>query len=449
MADASDRLDSWKAIEEYLGRDARTLRRWERLGLPVRRVSGGRGHSVFAFKSEIDAWLKTHVDTPATPDVPAAAEPVPASVSAPKPEPKSEQVSAPGARPRRWRFAVAAALVIIAIVGWKAMAPAARQPISVAVSRKSVIATDTHGVEQWRYEFGADVTNEIPEIGTSSVVINGRDPAVFVRSSLLVHRPDELTLNGVLRWFSVDGHLDRSFSFDDHLSFAGRTYSEPWAMTDFRIDDSFGRRRIALAAHHFTWWPSVVTILDARFQREGSFVNAGWVETVRWSTPDRLVISGFNQRLDGGMVAMLDVHDMDGTSPEPSGSPFACDNCRNARPLTYVVMPRSEVNRVTGSAFNRAIVEVTASGVIAHTYEMAHDLKTGLTEGIYEFSPTLELMSASYGSRYWDKHRALELEGKLHHSRDTCPEKNGPPFVMVWTRDGGWKKVSTSRSSRP
>ena len=39
----TDRLDSWKAIAEYLQRTERTVRRWEQeLGLPVRRVSGER-----------------------------------------------------------------------------------------------------------------------------------------------------------------------------------------------------------------------------------------------------------------------------------------------------------------------------------------------------------------------------------------------------------------------
>ena len=34
-------------------------------------------------------------------------------------------------------------------------------------------------------------------------------------------------------------------------------------------------------------------------------------------------------------------------------------------------------------------------------------------EALYEFSPSLELLSASFGDRYWEAHRALEAEGKL------------------------------------
>ena len=53
-------LDSWKAISEYLDRDTRTCARWEKeLDLPVYRIDKDSSRSkVFAYKSEIDEWLK-------------------------------------------------------------------------------------------------------------------------------------------------------------------------------------------------------------------------------------------------------------------------------------------------------------------------------------------------------------------------------------------------------
>lgn len=55
-----ERLDSWKAIAEYLGRDVRSVQRWERgLGLPIHRVSGEKGGVVFAFTGELEHWLRS------------------------------------------------------------------------------------------------------------------------------------------------------------------------------------------------------------------------------------------------------------------------------------------------------------------------------------------------------------------------------------------------------
>ena len=52
-----DRLDSWKAIAGYLRRTERTARRWEQQeGLPVHRLPHQDRSSVYAFKSELDAW---------------------------------------------------------------------------------------------------------------------------------------------------------------------------------------------------------------------------------------------------------------------------------------------------------------------------------------------------------------------------------------------------------
>jgi len=53
------RLDSWKEIAAFFGRDERTVRRWEKeRGLPAHRVPGGARGSVFAYTNELADWLK-------------------------------------------------------------------------------------------------------------------------------------------------------------------------------------------------------------------------------------------------------------------------------------------------------------------------------------------------------------------------------------------------------
>lgn len=52
------RLDSWKAIASHLGRTVRTVQRWERYeGLPVRRLLHHTLSSVYAYVSDLDAWM--------------------------------------------------------------------------------------------------------------------------------------------------------------------------------------------------------------------------------------------------------------------------------------------------------------------------------------------------------------------------------------------------------
>jgi TolB-like protein/Tfp pilus assembly protein PilF len=55
-----DHLDSWKEIATYLKRDVTTVQRWEkREGMPVHRHQHDRIGSVYAFSSELDAWLQS------------------------------------------------------------------------------------------------------------------------------------------------------------------------------------------------------------------------------------------------------------------------------------------------------------------------------------------------------------------------------------------------------
>jgi PAS fold len=52
-------LRSWKEIAGYLRACVKTVQRWEqKYDLPVRRVTASKGAVVFAFRSEIDNWMR-------------------------------------------------------------------------------------------------------------------------------------------------------------------------------------------------------------------------------------------------------------------------------------------------------------------------------------------------------------------------------------------------------
>ena len=104
------------------------------------------------------------------------------------------------------------------------------------------------------------------------------------------------------------------------------------------------------------WWPGLVTILDDAGERRGTFINAGWVDRVHWLSSTRLMISGFSEAFNGGMVALLDVGALDGRSPEVPGGVSACS--RQQPGQFALVLPRSELNIVTASRFNRAVLHV-------------------------------------------------------------------------------------------
>jgi hypothetical protein len=61
------RLNSWKEIAAFFGKDERTVKRWEsQRGLPVHRLPGGTRATVFAFTAELDQWLRSGRPTAGT-----------------------------------------------------------------------------------------------------------------------------------------------------------------------------------------------------------------------------------------------------------------------------------------------------------------------------------------------------------------------------------------------
>jgi tetratricopeptide (TPR) repeat protein len=91
------RLDSWKEIAVFFGRDERTVRRWEKeRGLPAHRVPGGGRGGVFAYTDELREWLKgraNELEVPELESVRAVADgALPANVS-----PENETIKGPPA----------------------------------------------------------------------------------------------------------------------------------------------------------------------------------------------------------------------------------------------------------------------------------------------------------------------------------------------------------------
>jgi hypothetical protein len=55
----SDRLNSWKEIGSFIDRDERTAMRWAKLhGMPVHHSPGGSHARVYAYRSEVSAWVQ-------------------------------------------------------------------------------------------------------------------------------------------------------------------------------------------------------------------------------------------------------------------------------------------------------------------------------------------------------------------------------------------------------
>ncbi len=182
------RLDSWKEIAAFFGRDERTVKRWEKeRALPVHRVPGGVRSGVFAYPTELSQWLKDPgaAATESSEQHSVAEENLsPAGVIREARGAISQRVYAPAAPPSSSKFQVARILglllaILLGFIILKHQIP--RQPTSAsatniapAVQRPNPEAEDLYlkGRYFWNKRTPEDL-NKALDLFTQAIV---RDP---------------------------------------------------------------------------------------------------------------------------------------------------------------------------------------------------------------------------------------------------------------------------------
>jgi tetratricopeptide (TPR) repeat protein len=186
------RLTTWKEIGAFFDRDERTVKRWEASrGLPVRRVPGkGRG-SVFAYESELVAWLNGGgpAEAVAAPDAAPAESsdperPADAPISLPRtpPPPLSPPTAARDTRDGRkigaavvgFVGAACLGLAVVAIHGgwpagaWGTVMPARR----LAAPDAAAVALYRAGTHSWQMRTPEGLTRAVADFNQAIL----RDP---------------------------------------------------------------------------------------------------------------------------------------------------------------------------------------------------------------------------------------------------------------------------------
>ncbi len=187
------RLDSWKEIAAYLGREVRTAQLWEKSeGLPVHRHQHRRQGSVYAFESELDAWRGARKLSP----VEEAPEP---AVEAPAP---------PSSTRRTLAVVGGAAIVVAAIIGlaiWGFAIWRTRRVAVEAVSSVVVLPFADFSRQHNLGYFGDGLTEEI--IDALSRVPNLR---VVARTSAFAFKGAGKDIREIGRQLGVDGVIEGS-----------------------------------------------------------------------------------------------------------------------------------------------------------------------------------------------------------------------------------------------
>jgi hypothetical protein len=416
------RLDSWKEIAQYLGRDERTVQRWETdCALPVHRTPGRRRGSVFAYLYELDAWLAGRNETLRVP------------------APTAGMAVSPSKRRLRYiQLGLGLFLVVAVIVAGLARR---RQHHTETALRLSLVEDRIIGLDQqsqkvWEYRLRESSQWPLDASASWQLIDIAGKPAFLVIAS---HKSSG---GGELDCLSADGTLLWHYEPKMSLKFGKQVDDGPWAITAFEVVHDSAKLQLWASVGDSIWGHSFVEEIDPQTgQPQVRFVNNGAIYAIRSVVSDNtryLLAGGFNNEYDSPMLAVLDPSQPYAVSPQTPGTRFYCEKCKPGSPLKYFLMPKSELNQLVGQRPNSVQhIDLLGQTIDASTSELSDAMRA-----IYFFSLTPEISphSVTLASTYWSEHRRLEREGRINHPAEQCQDYLHPKPIRLWA-SGRWSEL--------
>jgi DNA-binding winged helix-turn-helix (wHTH) protein len=350
----------------------------------------------------------------------------------------------------------ALALLVVGTGWWLANRPGA--PVRVSLVRDQLTAWDAKGRVAWEYTLPEPAEIQ-PVQGSEAVTFQDLTGDGHLELLMLVNPLPRMPAAAsspsynsvlfkrtVLYCFSNRGKLLWAYSPDAvKLPFNGRVFEGPWRALAMLFTPREQGKYIWISFVHNTWWPNFVMRIDARGGATMAYLNSGSLGSlayVRNTSGGYVIAAGTNNGYGSAVVVIIGENDPPSVSPQIAGTPYGYDQWAGGPYLLYV-LPPSELFRMSGESFHGvAAVQVSGHRIQVQTNE-GKDIITGPGNGpyllgFYEFSTDFKLLSASLSDTYWNAHRRLEQEGKIHHTAEQCPDRKIASRVRLWLTNRGW-----------
>lgn len=426
------RLNGWKEIATHLGKGVRTVQRWEKLyGLPIHRL-GDTGEIVYAFRGEIDEWLRrvdrgntlssreeasaqaaeqASPDRAAPPPIPRV-PPIPAAPPVPLAPPATPTSRSPAPPDLDARRAAARRGTLLALVSLAALATLAgawawwsrsprnvpaerREPVSWRIDDQDFVALGADESELWRYPLGIASREEFDTARepqwSSPVAIADLDNdglnEVLVMVSAAIKRTDRalfcLNADGTLRW---------RYQPQDTQRYGDTLYTSPWLSWKFLVHrNPDGTRSVWAVSVHGFEFPTVLERLDPQGNVLSRYWSNGYINVVNevvWQGRRVLLVGAANNEHKGASLAVLDGENPSGRAPAANRG-YLCTTCPGGDPLAFIVFPTTPMGALQGET--SGVVEAWIHGtdeIIAGVKDLHSPL---LMEGVVHFTLDGEL----------------------------------------------------------
>jgi hypothetical protein len=432
---SSDTLHGWKDIANYLGRSTRAVQRWEgELNLPVHRIQGANGPTVYAHRAELDDWKKSRdLPKPTFDEVPEATadENLPATTNSP-----SERTQA--GKPT-WRLLALTAILTLTAGVWIGQRLRLPEPTTGPIAHldfvgRSVVALDSQSRVVWSHDFGRQVSRADDhlgsELGDNGVPATNNDTIVVgVR---LTSPGGAQTDSDILVGFSRSGIEKWRVTPNFKLACGKDNFAGPWSISSIVFGQGSDSPKVYAAFRNHTWWPSILLEIDEAGNQRVIYVQAGWIRSLaEWKSPAGhfLAVGGVYNEFEHPSTTLIDLNGPPAMSPH-SDPRFNCTDLPAGQPVAAYLWPTLDVRAESAYPMTTAVMALE-NGLRIQLEETGGD-------AIGELNTDLSVRSFSLADNYWTVHRRREAEGFINHTAEACPERTRPQPIEKWTSATGW-----------
>lgn len=325
------RLDGWKEISGYLGRDVRTCQRWElELKLPIYRVKQDSIRSkVYSYTAEIDDWFNLTL----------------------------KNNNGETKRIRSKKRIVPAILIVIVLVAVffgffsfvfskknqaAKLAPASQNPVRWDVKGSQIVVFDIRDNIVWT----KDIHNSVPQESFYIFELSPSETDIVInklnnRNKIVLQDIDNDSKNEVLIYFNHEDPKERCVSLIDndgsdmwtkHFEF-NQEYREGRIVNNYRVSklafediNNDGHQEVLVLWSHVRRFPSIFLIYDIEGQELFRYAHTGILQFFVLNSligEERFIFYGGTNNLLGGdaVLGVLDNQNLkDGLGP-PYGIP--------------------------------------------------------------------------------------------------------------------------------
>jgi hypothetical protein len=403
-------LSSWKEIAAYLGCDRRTCMRWERdSGLPVHRAGKLSRSHIFAYRSELEKWLRSRTDQAST---------------------DTTQPQARPARRSRLPLVIFALTIVLALAGYGLLQVLARpgQPSDFKVEESRLIILDDHSRELWRFETGLkDLANEayyrnhfqrrrqlpnssaraFPQLVIEDINEDRNREVLFAPTG-------ESSLGERLLCFDHRGRQLWTFAAKREMTFGRERLAPLFSIisVEFVPGKAPGQAKVVVICNHYPLFPSYVSVLSVEGKPLGEFWNSGRLGDhtfldINSDGKTEMLLVGTNNEYTQGCLVVLDLDDVRGGSPQ-TGSYRAADLSPGTE-MYYLLFPRTVVDKLEAPREIFANIDAPAAGLILAVSEY--------TVLSYRLNSRLIVEDVTISDAYREKYARYQSTGKIPPGR--------------------------------